>query len=218
MSIQAQAASPPPPSPIMCQFGLAFTTSTSRRRLSNGGGLFPLNLGEGKSPVNDFLLNTLADTAASLIMILSAVIVLHFLLALLWKFWVNRKFYDKKIKSSNFTPFPGFLAFPNFELVVVLSFLTGVMKSTFVVFGVAASDFQFSATLWSVAAVMSFLLFAFFALQFREILIYRRKYAKLTWKPGPSTNETDDYVMRLLARLCVVSPGPRKRGGYEALA
>ena len=234
--IETVAAEAVQPDLMMCRLGF-FSTSSARRRLITAPAASGRRLSAQDPQVNDFLLTMLGDSAFTLLLVVIALSFIHFFLLVYWRYrvrapthtpflscflsssiprQVNAKFYaaarsgGKKGEKTPFTPLPGVFAFPNLELTLFMALVTGLMKNIFTVYGTYAGEYTLDSTLWTVTAVLSFLLFVVFSYYSYQLVLLRREGVTRVWKTAKGT-ETNDPAMQVLVKLTcgLVKPGPR---------
>jgi hypothetical protein len=187
---------------------------------------------ERTAAVNTYLRTMLLDTDLSLATLLLGATLVHYLVLRYWGTRVNRKYYAarKQVHDSSttaapsnegeedtFVPLPPTLAYPHFELMITATFLTGLTKSSFVVFGSYIGDVEIEPrTMWT-AVVTAAGIVSFLFGEINQLVVFRREHVAELWVPTKASKETDDPMMRSLSRLScgLIAPGPRKRGAFK---
>jgi len=165
------------------------------------------------------------------------VVVLHFLILLLWRKCVNRKYYKKYAAAEevsrraakggaaasqqvlHFKGLPPALVPPNLEISAFLIFCPGLVEASMAILGASfggvgyAEEEELHVTLASF--VLAFVA-AFFALQLCRLVLFWHHHSRTLWKKSnkPSHHsEVTDAVLFLISR--VYKPKARERGDFD---
>ena len=170
----------------------------------------------------------------------------HWLILLLWRCVLNRKYYrhqqeearlrrlsnamgmnkralalrgKKRRRGPSFRPLPEALVWPNLEISVLLIYATGLVEAASAIIGAGIGGLEIST--WRLAfayACLAFLLW-FILSQALELFRFYRECGEACWAPEepPATaDEVTDPLLRLLAKLHLMRPRLREQGSFEA--
>jgi len=151
------------------------------------------------------------------------VVTLQTLVLASYGFRINRRYYRALAAGTpakmlpRFRALPSSFIFPHMQLLLLMSFASGLTTNTVSVYGVDAAGLTISTVLYAFSLTTSVLLMAFFAWQLLAVVRFHRSAGKALWVAEPpleSVHEMDDPLLRLLARLKLMRPRMRGRGEY----
>ena len=169
------------------------------------------------------LLFLLGDTVGSLVVLMLFVVALQTLILAYYGFRVNRRYYRALASGAPakklpiFRALPSSFVFPHMQLLLLMSFASGLTTNTVSVYGVNAAGLTISTVLYAFSLSTSVLLVAFLAWQLLAVVRFHLAAGKALWVAEPpveSVDEMDDPLLRLLARLKLMRPRMRGRGEY----
>jgi hypothetical protein len=185
----------------------------SKQKRSKGSGTAE------NAAVASYLLFVLADAVTTYIFIVTIVYTLHAIVANLYRYVLNRKFYHALAQETatgvpckqlpKFRPLPSSLVYPRFEIMLATIFATGLMEAAANVLGTAVAEYDLSIGLMITALVVVSLVFLFLVRQAFLVSHFSKHHAKTMWQPAEtieSYREMDDPMLRFLYRTTCCLP------------